>query len=349
MGKTFQRIHASSVGSFGKDTTKIPRWITANGGTYSDDVVDGLTHLIASKDAYMRNAPAVAQAKELGTVKIVSYDWIAESLLSRTRSPRPAKEYLWVNILKGEKKKGSAKKVQGNKGQARQSKSATASKGQSEGDKTEENEAEESQKKKGASAKEKRAKLAAIKKKRMKTASGKSQDPFDTKRRTPKAISVASRYSFPIMCGLELELSVTPVDSHRLYEADDLTAYSATLVRPSGTIQGARHTVQLKIYETIKPPHKYATHIRLTRGFRGGPAQTDFLAPLGSDLDTAVTAFKFFFKERTGKDWEDRLSGIAPDPQKDEDGNVKPPHEGWWWYDNPPVSSLASLFRDGEI
>ncbi|KAL4900927.1 hypothetical protein BDW74DRAFT_160821 [Aspergillus multicolor] len=345
MGKTFQRIHASSVGNFGKDATKIPKWITANGGTYSNDVVDGLTHLIASRDAYIQNAPVVVEAKELGSVKIVSYDWLSESLLSRTRCPRPSKEYLWVNILKAEKKKSPAKKVQGSNGQT---KGATASKGKSEGDKTEDNEAQEPQEK-GATAKEKEAKLKAKKKKRMKTASGKSQDPFDTKRRTPKAISVASRYSFPIKCGLELELSVTPVDSHRLYEADDLTAYSATLVRPSGTIQGARHTVQLKIYETIRSPHKYATHIRLTRGFRGGPAQTDFLAPLGSDLETAMTAFKDFFKERTGKEWEDRLNGIAPDREKDEDGNVKPPHEGWWWYDNPPVSSLANLFQDGEI
>lgn len=47
----------------------------------------------------------VAEAKKLKTIKIVSYDWLAESLLSKHRRPRLVKEYLWTNILENEKKK----------------------------------------------------------------------------------------------------------------------------------------------------------------------------------------------------------------------------------------------------
>jgi hypothetical protein len=55
MGKSFKRIVASSVGSFGENTEKIPQWIRANGGTYSKDVNSSTTHLIASEAAVKKN------------------------------------------------------------------------------------------------------------------------------------------------------------------------------------------------------------------------------------------------------------------------------------------------------
>lgn len=74
------------------------------------------------------------------------------------------------------------------------------------------------------------------------------------------------------------------------------------------------------------------------------------LAPLKSDLDTALASFKTFFKARTGKEWNDRLDGMVPSPKKDKDGNTQPPYKGWFWFDTGPAeSSLASLFHDGKI
>lgn len=43
-------------------------------------------------------------AKQLQTVKIVSYDWLSDSLLSKTRKPKAEKQYLLENVVKEEKK-----------------------------------------------------------------------------------------------------------------------------------------------------------------------------------------------------------------------------------------------------
>ncbi|KAL4786348.1 hypothetical protein BJX76DRAFT_355253 [Aspergillus varians] len=323
MAKTFRKIHASSFGNFGSNTSKIPQWITANGGTYSKNISNEVTHLIATKESFEQNGPAVAEAKRLRTVKIVSYDWLADSLLSKGRTPRLVKKYLWADILKREKKKG-------------QREVGLAEKDQLEGDQT-----ERSVRKRGQTAEIKNPKLKSIKDKRKKRRPGKlfilsiiallpltphflanSTDPFDTKHRTAKAESIAS--------------------NHRLYEAEGVT-YSATLVRPSNTAGNTKETVQIKVYETIEAPHTYATHLRFSHR---GSSKTGFLAPLYSSLDTAVVAFKNCFKAQTGKEWEDRLNEIAPSPKEDENGNTEPRHRGWFWFDSGPMSPLAGIFRD---
>ncbi|KAL4943562.1 hypothetical protein BDV06DRAFT_221123 [Aspergillus oleicola] len=100
----------------------------------------------------------MVKAKELGTVKIVSYDCLAESLLQASRTPKHVKDYLWVNILKGDKKS------QVGKASTENEKDGTATDeggGQAEGDEAE-----------------------AVR----------SYDPFDSKRRTAKAESITSNH-----------------------------------------------------------------------------------------------------------------------------------------------------------
>ncbi|KAL4806703.1 hypothetical protein BDV18DRAFT_159872 [Aspergillus unguis] len=331
MAKSFERIYASSTGDFEDSTSKIPKWITANGGTYSKNVVKGVTHLIATKKAYTQNVPSVAAAKELGNVKIVSYDWLAQSLLSNSRAPRSVKGYLWENILKAEKKgrkarnvKMASKKCQANEGQNNQKVRADSTEVTSERDEAE-GEQPRTSKKAAQKAKDKEAGSKSIKKRRKKRGSAKSKDPFDTKPRTTRALSVAGKY--------------------HLYEAEG-TTYSAKLVRPFNNARTTNEFLYLKIYETIQPAHTYATHIRLThRGF----SKTECLAPLGSDLKTAMMAFKDCFRAQTGKEWEDRLDGVPPLPRMNTDGNVEPPYKGWFWLETEHVSGLASLFRDQRV
>ncbi|KAL2855822.1 hypothetical protein BJY01DRAFT_203795 [Aspergillus pseudoustus] len=166
-------------------------------------------------------------------------------------------------------------------------------------------------------------KLKPIKKKR-KRGPAKSKDPFDTKRRTPKAQSIGSNYD--------------------IYDDEDV-AYNAMLVRPSDSLRGTREIVRLKIFQTLTSPHTYATHISWSRL---GPSKTDLLAPLGSSLETAMVAFKQFFKNQTGTEWDDRMTAAAPPPKKDAEGNTLPPHRGWFWWDSGIVS-LASLFQTGQL
>ncbi|KAJ5158223.1 uncharacterized protein N7500_007874 [Penicillium coprophilum] len=112
MGKPFQRIHASIAGKFEDGVgEKIPQWIRANGGQFSRDVNSRVTHLIATKEAFKNNAVSVATAKKINTVKIVSYDWLEDSLLSATRRPKPEGPYLLKNLMKPEKKEAQKKRA----------------------------------------------------------------------------------------------------------------------------------------------------------------------------------------------------------------------------------------------
>ncbi|KAH1560632.1 hypothetical protein KXX17_005486 [Aspergillus fumigatus] len=106
MGKTFKNIHACAIGRFPVNGDKIPQWILAHGGTFSKDVTEDVTHLITTRETFAKNveagmAPiipvcnrdyavtkvavgAVQKAKRLETVKIVTYDWLEDSLQSKT-------------------------------------------------------------------------------------------------------------------------------------------------------------------------------------------------------------------------------------------------------------------------
>lgn len=58
MGKSFAKVHLCSAGRLGDNGSKIPQWVQANGGTYSRQVTQDVTHLVTTKDAYMNNIPA---------------------------------------------------------------------------------------------------------------------------------------------------------------------------------------------------------------------------------------------------------------------------------------------------
>ncbi|KKK15107.1 hypothetical protein AOCH_004737, partial [Aspergillus ochraceoroseus] len=96
ISKTFRKVHACSVSNFGTNTHKISQWIRANGGEYYKTI---------STDYILNHSSqqTVEQAKKLGSIHIVSYDWLEDSLLSKTRKPLPEAPYLWENILKDNK------------------------------------------------------------------------------------------------------------------------------------------------------------------------------------------------------------------------------------------------------
>ncbi|KAJ5975730.1 hypothetical protein N7481_009437 [Penicillium waksmanii] len=98
MGKTFEKIRLCSVGKL-QDADKIPQWVRANGGDYTKSIDSRTTHLVTTKEAYKQNVEAVKEAKSLKNVKIVSFDWLEDSLLSKTRRPLKETPYLWTNLL----------------------------------------------------------------------------------------------------------------------------------------------------------------------------------------------------------------------------------------------------------
>jgi twin BRCT domain len=57
MGKGFKNVNASFVGNL-EHGDKIPRWLKANGGIYSRNVDESVTHLIATESAVKDNVDA---------------------------------------------------------------------------------------------------------------------------------------------------------------------------------------------------------------------------------------------------------------------------------------------------
>ncbi|GKZ26182.1 hypothetical protein AbraIFM66951_010054 [Aspergillus brasiliensis] len=256
MGNTFKNIHASSFGKFDGNTDKIPQWIRANGGQYSKDISKDLTHLITTKEAFKDDVEAVREAKRLRTIKIVSYDWLEDSLLSKNRRPKRETEYLLANLLK------------------------------------------------------------------MLLPNLKNQDPFGKKRKGVKAGTAVSRY-------------------HIYTDQQARVTYNATLSRPM-LGKSSKEKYVVRVYESNKEPRVYATHLEYSRV---GKQQSQLLTPLKASHDSAVKAFKKVFKDKTGKEWEERFNGVLPSGKRDADGNLLPSHENWYYYEDRP--GLLSNFLRG--
>ncbi|KAJ5771319.1 uncharacterized protein N7511_003370 [Penicillium nucicola] len=111
MGKTFAKVHASMTGKFeGEIGEKIPQWIRANGGDFSRDINPRVTHLITTEEAFRENVEPVDNANKIG-IKIVTYDWLDDSLLSLTRRPKGEGPYLLKNLVKAADKKAKTSKA----------------------------------------------------------------------------------------------------------------------------------------------------------------------------------------------------------------------------------------------
>lgn len=78
-----------------------------------------------------------------------------------------------------------------------------------------------------------------------------------------------------------------------------------------------------------------------------GTSRVEELTPTKSDMATAVTIFKQFFKTETGKDWEDKNDTNIPSPKTDDQGIVLPAHEGWYFYESQDNIFTSFLMQAG--
>lgn len=74
-----------------------------------------------------------------------------------------------------------------------------------------------------------------------------------------------------------------------------------------------------------------------------GKSSVQTLAVPKSSLTLAVATFRKFFKLQTGKEWEDRDK--MPVPKRDPEGNLLPPHEGWYHFEDK-CNIFTSFFMD---
>ena len=102
---------------------------------------------------------------------------------------------------------------------------------------------------------------------------------------------------------------------------------------------------RIQIYESNKEPRVYATYLKYSRV---GTSSIQLLAPLGSELDLALEAFKNFFKLKTGIKWAERFEDRSPPPKEDSEGQISPAHEGWF-HEEKQMTLLGSFMRQGPL
>ena len=136
MKDPMQRFTIAVTGDFGHKRThdKMRQWVQKNGGTWSKDINNNVTHLICSKEQFKRKTPMgssmlrthvivtkpksyteiVRHAMRKKYLHIVSFDWLEDSLMKQ----RPLKEhpYLMDRRMETRAKQKAAKKENIKKG-----------------------------------------------------------------------------------------------------------------------------------------------------------------------------------------------------------------------------------------
>jgi hypothetical protein len=102
------KLVIATIGTLPHELKDIRKWIDKNGGKYSANVKRGVTHLIASKEAWKTAAPSIQQATGMG-IPVVSYDWFDDSLQSKRKLS--SKKYTWEVIQKERNKKKQLKRL----------------------------------------------------------------------------------------------------------------------------------------------------------------------------------------------------------------------------------------------
>ena len=112
MGRTFAKVVLCSTNDFPQHKNdKIKRWVENNGGTFTTEMTPKVTHLIASTKAWKRyhplglshlvlyqcqlTHPVVKVARHMKTVEVVKFEWLEESLLTKSRRPLKTEDYMW--------------------------------------------------------------------------------------------------------------------------------------------------------------------------------------------------------------------------------------------------------------
>ena len=97
----------------------------------------------------------------------------------------------------------------------------------------------------------------------------------------------------------------------------------------------AAQTIQM--YESHSRPHRYAVYTRYSEIGKLGTAS---IAPIGSTFDFAMQQFKWYFKQKTGVSWEQRLE---PNLQHCASANTDGGSDTRFVYKPPPVGKPRGL------
>ncbi|KAL9108260.1 MAG: hypothetical protein Q9227_006998 [Pyrenula ochraceoflavens] len=127
---TFAEINVAHTGDVCPKPQLIAKWLHYHGGTLSHEVTARVTHLVCSKAAWEAK-PQIGMASKIPqkvvdwliiclvqdalaqpSCEIVTFDWLEDSLLQKSRKPKPEKGYRWQEPGEDEKPKRSLEEEQ---------------------------------------------------------------------------------------------------------------------------------------------------------------------------------------------------------------------------------------------
>ncbi|MCJ1432784.1 hypothetical protein MMC27_002141 [Xylographa pallens] len=79
----FKKCIIALTGGFDKPFATIKKWIELQGGQCALKIGPNVTHLVCSEDHFKKGVAMVQQARKLKKCKIVTWDWLEDSLLAK--------------------------------------------------------------------------------------------------------------------------------------------------------------------------------------------------------------------------------------------------------------------------
>ncbi|KKY24146.1 putative brct domain-containing protein [Phaeomoniella chlamydospora] len=295
MGKTsFSKVVLCHTGDFGERNEKIRKWVEYHGGKVEHRLSPETTHLVASEKAWKKGHDLVRKATKQSSVDIVTFDWLEDSLHTKSATPKSVRKYLWSKIDKAGEQRTLAQAF--------------------------------------AKAEKVKKRLSQFDKDCEQLARDLGQEGYHlytdatsftysiTLARTNILNNKIERHHVKVrQCFLSSNPIPTPayyLNPSQIHPIVFLPLLSP-IPYPSRVPQVRPLAQQIQIVESDALPPTYGLLIQYHK--YGSKPGTDLLCPLGSNFDIVFKQFRWFFKKKTGIEWEKRAENLRG-PEMGEDG-----------------------------
>ncbi|KIV88017.1 hypothetical protein, variant [Exophiala mesophila] len=303
MPGTFSSLVVASTNDFpGTQNESIKRWVEANGGVFIKQISEDVTHLICSKKAWKQYHPTVKAARHARSIAIVSFDWLEDSLCSKTRKPKDMAKYAFEpnrirHVIAAQKKKRADK----NKNKVKRGMKVAPDEEEVNGGQDE-----------GQDYSVHSASSTASGNSSVKNEKHKANTNMSLAMLTKSEKIEISGKDFDAECAIfEKDMAKS---GYKPYIDGNGFIYLITLVRKD-VLRNRLEKHRLKLFEYTPESidhagdssraKQYACYtVFSTAGKRERAMHT--LAPPGSNFDFAWAMFRGFFKRKVGATWEDR-------------------------------------------
>ncbi|KAF2838230.1 hypothetical protein M501DRAFT_1017252 [Patellaria atrata CBS 101060] len=282
-------------GEFGSGAShdNMRRWIDAHGGKTTSTINNSTTHLICSKDHWKHQVAVVKSARNFSSIKIVSYDWLEDSLRGQTHKREAP--YLWTKLEKTDKSLREARDNRERKEMKKEVRDFEAGCQSAMEDIGS-----------GTSGKSSWAISALSSSFGPPQANLNSTPPSKSKSKSKSPDEKKDPKTEPqIYSKGTNEWPVDDPDNHHIYRDTTGFDYDVHLVRVDKS-RNMKEWIRLRIYESHTFPHTYSTHF--LHCLPPNDPTSHILSPIGTPFNLAFAEFRKLFRSKTKVHWDERLN-----------------------------------------